>query len=160
MKTFLFIPPVNDSLGELKPWEWVLLFCSFVASLALFALGMLMLANHVMWVWWVLVGCAFTVAKFPMQLYAQNHKGRWVGKVFLIIVVGSVLYVGRNRIDSHFSEIILLTILVVLLALCWATYLVQFETAKVNEQSLRRLDALQEQINSIESKVDHLKRTI
>jgi len=116
MEKFLFIPPVDDSLGSLTPGRWVLLLCSFFASLALFALWIWMLANHVMWVWWALVGCAFMVAKFPMQLYAQNRKGRWVGKGFVIIVVGSILYDNRNRIDSHFSEIVLLTILVVLLA--------------------------------------------
>ena len=91
-----------------------------------------------------------------MQLYAQNRKGRWVGKVFLIIVVGSVLYVGRNRIESHFSEIILLTILVVLLALCWAAYLVQLETAKVNEQFLMRLDELRENFNGKMSALEKL----
>ena len=158
MEKFLFIPPANDSLGSLKPGQWVLLLCSFFASLALFALWMLMLANHVMWVWSLLPLCAWVIAKIPMQLYAQNRKGRVVGKVYLTILVGYILYVGWNRIEAQFSKSPF--ILLMLIALCGWAYWFTLETAKVNEQFLMRLDALQKHINSIESTVDHLKRSI
>jgi hypothetical protein len=153
MEQFLFIPPVKDSLGSLTPWRWALLIGSFVASLALFALWMLMLANHVMWVWCSLLVCVWVIAKMPMQVYAQNSKGRLVGKLYLAIIGGYILYVGHSRIATHLSESLLLIILIVLLGLCWATYLVQVETAKVNEHVIRRIDALQSQLDSIESKV-------
>jgi hypothetical protein len=151
-------PPVNDSLGSLTPGRWALLLCSFIASLALFALWMLMLSHHVMWVWSILLICTWTIAKVPMQIYAQNSKARVVGKVYLTILVGYGLYVGWNRLETQLSKSPI--ILPLLIALCCWAYWFTLETAKVNEQFLKRLGALQEQINSIESTVEHLKRNI
>jgi len=83
----LALPAVDDSLGSLTPWRWALLLCSFFASLALFALFVMLLKSGVMWVWPTLVCFLWAIAKMPMEVYAQNRKGRVVAKLYLGILV-------------------------------------------------------------------------
>lgn len=154
MGKFLFIRPVNDSLEEMKPWEWLLLLTSFVTSCALLVLYALIRAKNG-WVWYFLLLGAWIIAKAPMELYAQNRKGRVVGKLYLGILVAFSLYVGWDDINAQFSKYPL--ILPILLVLCGWAYWFTLETAKVNEQFLRKMNELQD---GIHGKLSALERLI
>lgn len=155
-KKFLFMPPVDESAPPLKAVQWVLLFLSFVVSLAFFWLFMLTVGNHIILA--ILSIFAFTLTKIPMQMYAMNRKGRIVGRLYIAVLLGFGLYYGWNRIEAQFNQSPFT--LLMLIALCWWAYWFTLETAKINQEFLKRMDALQGRVNSVESKLDHIERTI
>lgn len=151
MQRFLFIPHVDDSQVPLKAGQWFWLSASFLVSIALFALaesahGLLSVLP------WFFIG----ITAIPMKVYAQNRKGRIVGIIFLAIVWSYILYVGWNRIEAQFNHSPF--IILMLIALCLWAYRFTLETAKVNQEFLKRMDDLQRRINSVESKLDRIGR--
>lgn len=152
MEKFLFIPPVNDSLGSLKPGQWAWLTVSFLVSLALWALFCLAVANHFLFA--MLVICSLSVTTLPMHVYAMNRKGRLVGRIYYAIILGFVLYFGWNIIEGQFRRFPF--ILIMLIAICGWAYWFTLETAKVNEQFLKRLDELRNNFNENMSALENL----
>lgn len=144
---------VDDSMSPLTAGQWFWISVSFLVSLALFALAESMHGLFSV-IPWFFIG----ITTIPMWIYGQNRKGRIIGIVFLIIVSGYILYVGRSRIEAQFDQSPFILLMLIFLC-CWA-YWFTFETAKVNEQFLKRLEVLQGRVNSVESKLDHLERTI
>ena len=153
MEKFLFIPPVDDSLGPLKAKQWFLLSASFLGSVGLF---FLLESAHGILAFLALI--ALIIAIKPMQIYAQNRKGRIIGIVFLAIVGGYILYDGRGRIEAQFNQSPF--ILLMLMSLCLWAYWFTLETAKINQQFLTRMDIMQSRIGSIESKLDRIERIV
>jgi hypothetical protein len=159
MEKFLFIPPVDESAPPLKARQWTLLVVSFAASLALFALFMLTVSSHILFA--LLIAFIFPAISMPMQMYAMNRKGRWIGRLFLVcIAIAVVVGIYNNRAavyklgNEHFLE--LLIIVLIAASVYWITYCID----QVGNVLLKRLDILQRRVNSVESKVDHLERTI
>ena len=151
MEKFLFIPPVDDSMPPLTAGQWVWLFCSFFASLALLALFGLLIANHIVLA--VLCIFAFTFTKIPMQAYAMNRQARWVGRLYLLILAAAIFYFGRNWIERHPFES--LTVVFASLAVVW----IILSIGQMGNLILTRLEVLQRRANSIESKLDRIERT-
>ena len=90
----------------------------------------------------------------PMQAYAMNRKGRVVGKVFLAVIWAVALYRGWVWIQKHIFE--LLTVILIALSVYWVTRCID----QAGNLILKRLEILQKRVNSIESKLDRLERTI
>jgi len=152
MEKFLFIPPVDESAPPLKAGQWVLLFSSFLVSLALFALFMLIVSSHILFA--LLIAFVLPAVAMPMQMYAMNRRGRLVGKLFLVAILGIALYNDRNWTKAHTFET--LTIVLIVLSVYWLTRCIE----QAGNLILERLDVLKRRVNSVESKVDHLERTI
>jgi hypothetical protein len=153
MEKFLFIPPVDDSLKPLKARQWFWLSASFLVSIALFALAE---STHGQFsvLPWFFIG----ITAIPMKVYAQNRKGRIIGFIFLAIVCGYILYVGWNRIEAQLNQSPFIILMLVALC-CWA-YWFTLETAKVNQEFLKRMDILLRSVNSTEFKLAQIERTI
>jgi hypothetical protein len=152
LEKFLFIPLVDESSPPLKAGQWAWLAVSFFVSLALFALFMLLAENHIILA--MLSLFALTMATMPMQVYAMNRRGRIIGKVFLALLSGLVVYEKWTWINEH--TFALLIVAVVYLIVYWITWCID----RASKTILARLEILQRRANSVESKVDHLERTL
>ena len=142
--TFLFVPPVDESLGPLNTWRWVLISSSFVVSVILF---MLAISSHHMFA--LLLIPAATITAIPMQIYAQNRLGRMVGILFIAVIGGITWYSYANwiRQNSHVVLIVLGFWWVV-----WSIYNASEEARKAGDLILRRLDTLEEKLGEIEQR--------
>ncbi len=151
MGKFIFIPPVDDSMPPLNAWQWTLLLVSFLVSLALFTVVILSTPSHR--VLEILAAFALAPAAMPMQVYAQNRKGRIVGVVFLGIIVSVALYERWGWIKTHTFESSM--VVLAFLGLAWVTWCI----SQTGDLILERLEGLQRRVNRVESKLDRIGRT-
>ena len=143
----LFIPPVDEFAPPLKAGQWAWLTVSFLVSLTLFILPIVMGGLFVLFLAW-------PITAIPMWVYAQNRRSRVVGRVFLAIISAFILYERRNCIEQHYLES--LTVVFAFLAVIWIILCID----QMGNLILKRLEVLQSRVNSVESKVDGLERTI
>lgn len=150
MSKFLFVPPVDDSLKPLTPWQWVMLCSSFLVSLAFFWLFMMAIPDHAIFA--ALLASAFGIVALPMQIYAQNRRGRLIGKLFLFIVWVVAYYIKQNWINAHRWELLFVALIVM------SVYWIAHSIDQTGNMILKRLDVLKRRVNSVESKVDRMGR--
>lgn len=147
MEKFLFIPPVDESAPPLEARQWAWLTVSFLVSLTLFILPIVMGGLFVLFLAW-------PITAIPMQVYAQNRRSRVVGRVFLAVISAFVLYERWNWIEQHTFESSM--VVIVFLAVIWVIVSID----QMGKLILKRIDILQRRVNSVESKIDNLERTI
>jgi len=147
MEKFLFIPPVDESAPPLKARQWAWLTVSFLVSLTLFILPIVMGGLFVLFLAW-------PITAIPMWVYAQNRRSRVVGRVFLTVISAFVLYERWNWIEQHTFESSI--VVFAFLAVIWIILSID----QMGNLILKRLDALQRRVNSVESKIDHLEHTL
>jgi len=143
MEKFHFIPPVDESAPPLKARQWAWLSVSFLLSLTLFILPNVMGGSFVLFLAW-------PITAIPMWVYGQNRRSRIVGRVFLAAISAFVLYDRWNWIEQHTfeSSIVVFAFLAVIWIILWVD--------QMGNLILKRLDALQTRVNSVESKLDRI----
>jgi hypothetical protein len=152
MEKFFFIPPVDESMPLLKTKQWIVLSVSFFVSLALLTIVMMAFPSH--YIFGALTAFTLGATAIPMQMYARNRKGRSIGKLFFVVGCGIALYQYRNLTRTHTFD--LLTIMLIVLGVYWLTHCID----QAGNMILERLEALQRRVNSVESKLDSIERTI
>jgi hypothetical protein len=159
MRRFLFVPDVDDSLPPLKAGQWAWLTVSFLVSLALLALFILTISSHILFA--LLAVFVLPAVAMPMQAYAMSRRGRLVGKLFLACAVGVLgigIYSNRTAIyylgNAHTVELPIIGLIAA--SVYWITHCID----QAGNLILKRLDVLQRRVNSVESKLDRIGRSL